>query len=282
MFKTSEGSCFLGKTLVMTNGFIEVEVTTDVGPRIISLRKRGFDNIMYQDELDEVNHDCSAVYGPGEKWHIYGGHRIWLSPESEETYYPDNNPVHVEILPNGAIFTSDPWRVVNVQPSLKIEFVGHNELRIGNIVTNLASEPRLLCVWALTVCKTGAKLSVPFNTTDTGYLANRNLVVWPYTNLQDERLTITNEDVQLRSVRHAKSNIKIGMYLERLVTVYENNGTKLIKRLPPAAPPECYPDFCCNMETYTSGIIHEVETLSPRRHVAAGGSIEHVEFWEVI
>lgn len=282
MFKAEKGSCFLGETLVMSNGFVEVEVTTDVGPRIISLRKRGSENIMYQDELDLVNRDVSKIYGAGEQWHIYGGHRIWLSPEGEETYYPDHYKVSVEMLDNGAIFTAEPWRVLNVQPSLKIEFVGQSEIRVANIVRNLDVNPKLLCVWALTVLKPDAELSVPFNTRDTGLLANRNLVAWPYTDLNDERIEISNIDVKLRSVKNATSNIKLGMYIERAAAVYKGHGTTFIKRLKPAAPPECYPDFCCNFETFTSGVIHEVETLSPRTSVAGGQSIEHVEFWEVL
>lgn len=282
MFSISKGNCYLGETVVLSNGFIELEVTTDVGPRIISLRKRGGDNIMYQDELDLVNRDVSATYGAGETWHIYGGHRIWLSPEDEETYYPDHYKVSVEQLDNGAIFTAEPWRKVNVQPSLKIEFVGHSEVRVANIVKNLDPNPRLLCVWALTVLKPDAELTVPFNTRDTGLLANRNLVVWPYTNLNDERITISDIDVKLRSVKNAPTNIKLGMYIERPVAIYRGHGTTLIKRLKPAAPPECYPDFCSNFETFTSGVIHEVESLSPRTSVPSGHSIEHVEFWEVL
>lgn len=282
MFQATKGQCFLGETVVLTNGFIEVEVTTSVGPRIISLKKRGCENIMFQDELDEVNRDCSSVYGQGATWHIYGGHRIWLSPEGDETYYPDNGKVEVTMLPNGAEFTTAPFPVINVRFTLKIEFTAENELRIGNIVQNLAPSPRLLCVWALTVLKTGGEFCVPFNTRDTGLLANRNLVFWPYTNITDERISITNDDLTLRGVRGAESNIKIGLYSEKFIGAYKRGDTTLVKKLRPAAPPECYPDFCCNIETYTSGIIHEVESLSPRTSVPPQGKLEHVEFWELV
>ena len=46
------GSCFLGRTLELTNGKIIVGVTLDVGPRIIKLQKVGGENLMFEDVDD--------------------------------------------------------------------------------------------------------------------------------------------------------------------------------------------------------------------------------------
>ena len=91
--ETRIGSCFLGRTLELSNGKIVVGVTLDVGPRIIKLQKPDGENLMFEDVADNVNKDVSAVYGEGIKWHIYGGHRIWLYPASLETYYLHSAPV---------------------------------------------------------------------------------------------------------------------------------------------------------------------------------------------
>ncbi|NLL56057.1 MAG: hypothetical protein GX242_02465 [Clostridiales bacterium] len=88
---------FLGRVITLDNGNIEFSVSLDVGPRIISFKKLNGFNIMFQDKQDQINKDCSKVYGKGSMWHIYGGHRLWLSPENLSTYFPDNEPVCYEL-----------------------------------------------------------------------------------------------------------------------------------------------------------------------------------------
>ena len=175
--ETRIGSCFLGRTLELSNGKIVVGVTLDVGPRIIKLQKPGGENLMFEDVADNVNKDVSAVYGEGKKWHIYGGHRIWLSPESLETYYPDNAPVVSELKPNGAIFTPPAWTERGVQPVLDLEFTPDGALEVRMRVKNISDVKQKLCVWGLTVMKCGGTLTLPLSTEDTGFLANRNLVL---------------------------------------------------------------------------------------------------------
>ena len=116
MVKYEYTNCFLGKAVTLSDGKTELTVTLDVGPRIISLRtyleKQGrmSNNIMYEDVPDVVNKDCSSYYGEGKVWHIYGGHRLWLSPEDITTYYPDSYPVEFQPIDNGGIFTPRKWK----------------------------------------------------------------------------------------------------------------------------------------------------------------------------
>ena len=63
MIKNSEGKCFIGKTLVMSSDKVEIQITLDVGPRIISLRYLpDGKNIFFEDINDLVNKDVSADY----------------------------------------------------------------------------------------------------------------------------------------------------------------------------------------------------------------------------
>lgn len=279
--QTKIGSCFLGKTLEMTDGKMFLAVTLDVGPRIIKMGKVGEESLMYEDVDDNVNKDVSATYGNGKWWHIYGGHRIWISPEDETTYYPDNEPVSYEIKENGAVFTPNPWTERGVQPELEITFVGEGKAEIKMSLKNITSESKKLCLWALTVMKCGGKLEVPLSTEDTGYLANRNLVIWHYNDVKDERFDLQNDKLILKSNKVCKGPFKVGTYLNPIYTEYTLNNTVFTKKVEVSNAPCDYPDYCSNMETYTNQYIHEVETLSPLENVAPGKTLTHVELWEV-
>ena len=277
--ETRIGSCFLGRTLELSNGKIVVGVTLDVGPRIIKLQKPDGENLMFEDVADNVNKDVSAVYGEGKKWHIYGGHRIWLSPESLETYYPDNAPVVSELKPNGAVFTPPAWTERGVQPVLDLEFVPDGALEVRMRVKNISDVKQKLCVWGLTVMKCGGTLTLPLSTEDTGFLANRNLVLWHYTDIRDPRLTIANDRIILTGSTDAESPLKIGTYLNEIRAFYRYGDTLFTKEC--ISKPGEYPDFTCNFETYTSELIHECETLSAAEEVAPGEEIIHTEKWRL-
>src|SRR4051794_17684898 len=75
----------------ITNGEVELIVTTDVGPRVIRYAFVGGQNLFkeFQAQLGKS----------GEKeWMPRGGHRIWMAPEDVKlTYALDNGPVRASI-----------------------------------------------------------------------------------------------------------------------------------------------------------------------------------------
>src|SRR3954447_21021029 len=71
----------------LSDGAIELIVTTRVGPRIISARRGDGENLLW------VDPETAGQTG-GDEWRSYGGQRLWLAPETlERTYVPDNEPV---------------------------------------------------------------------------------------------------------------------------------------------------------------------------------------------
>ena len=281
MIKYSEGKCFAGRTLVMSSKKVEIQVTLDVGPRIISLRYLpDGKNIFYEDVNDLINKDVSASYGEGEMWHIYGGTRMWLSPENETTYVPDNDLVKYEKIKNGAIFVPKKWPIHNVQTKMKIEFVDEEKINVEMSATNLSNNILPLCIWSLSVCKSGGMLVVPLSREDTGYLPNRNIVHWPYNDILDGRYAITNEAIFLASNPKNKRALKLGTFLPNIIAQYMYEDTVYIKEVMGDKKGH-YPDFSCNFETYTNDLIHEVETLSPISLVKPLDTITHVEKWTV-
>src|SRR5262249_15096822 len=81
------------------NGTVQLLVLADVGPRIIWY---GFD------EGENILHEVisEAGFRGGNEFRLYGGHRLWVSPEVERTYFPDNRPVAVEHHDKRARFTA--------------------------------------------------------------------------------------------------------------------------------------------------------------------------------
>lgn len=271
--------CFLGDALKVTNGFIEFTVTLKVGPRIIALNKVGGANIFYNDTEDAVSKDVSAVYGKGKKWHIFGGHRLWLSPEDESTYYPDNDEITIEKIPDGIILSTAERIETGLIPTIKIVFTGDITLEVTHKFVNNGEEKRL-CLWGLTVLKSGGKMELYLEDKDTGYLANRNLVLWPYTDIKDDRLDIFNNKLVLKSTEKVSKPLKLGLYKDEIKAVYTIGSQVFTKQFYGDKDGE-YPDFHCNFESYISDRIHEIESLSPIRTVARGGSIEMTEMWKL-
>lgn len=280
MLQHSIGKCFLGKTLQLKTAKIELAITLDVGPRIISLNKVGQENILFNDIEDSVNNDCSGVYGAGAKWHIYGGHRVWLSPEDASTYYPDNTPCQYVVEGNKVTITSAEWQVKKVQPKLTITFVAEDSIVVDMSMKNTASTAQKLCIWGLTVMQAGGKLIVPLSQEDTGYLANRNIVFWSYDDIKDTRLDLQNDKIIMTSDKGIASPYKIGLYKKDVEAVYEIGKTTFIKKFSGQDGAE-YPDYNCNLEAYMSNLIHEVESLSPMVDVNAGEELSHKEQWQI-
>ena len=74
----------------LSNGAVELVVTTDVGPRVIRFGFVDGQNVFkeYAEQLGQTG---------GDEWLIYGGHRLWHAPEAKpRTYWADNVPVEYE------------------------------------------------------------------------------------------------------------------------------------------------------------------------------------------
>ena len=275
------GTCFLGRTLILDDGFTEITVTLDVGPRIIGLRPVNGFNVMFSDVNDNVNHDCSSVYGESEKWHLYGGHRLWLSPEDETTYYPDNSPVAYSVDGNAVTFTADKRRIVEALFEITVTLNGENGVTVTHRVKNLGKK-RSFSLWALTALKSGGTLVIPLSTENTGYLANRTIVMWHYSSFNDERLTVHDDRIMLKSDIGVPKPFKLGTFCKNTELSYEleENGTKqvFIKSVE-VATDGTYPDYNCNVETYCSHLFHEIETLSAFKEIDEGDFLTHTEHW---
>ena len=274
-----------GRCLKIENALAEVYVTLDIGPRIIRYALRGGHNFFFEDRTRSVKHDEKAMsdfYGRGASWFIYGGHRIWVSPESlPRCYYPDNKGVAYTVDGSEFTFTPAPQNENGLQMQLVVS-LDENSTRVTvkNRVTNIAPEAQEFSVWALSVLAPGGMEFVPMNTNDTGLLGNRTMALWPYTDMSDKRVAWGKEFIMLRQSRRAKVAFKIGLDNRRGFAAYILRGAMFVKHLP-YVEGAVYPDGGMNFETYTNDKFLEMESLSPLKKVACGEMCEHVENWEI-
>ena len=103
-----------GDVLWLDNGTVEIGVALEFGIRIVHLSRKGMENLYYVQP-----NDLSDNFTKGD-WRVRGGHRLWLAPESPESYCPDNSPVACKVVENGAVITqnADPWLQIGKELSV--------------------------------------------------------------------------------------------------------------------------------------------------------------------
>jgi hypothetical protein len=115
-------------------------------------------------------------------------------------------------------------------------------------------------------------------------LSNRNIVLWPYTSLDDPRLKLHDDYILLRAKSISKVNrqmppCKAGCFNPKSWVGYWIGDVFFVKRAV-LQPSGAYPDRGCNIESYVCDKFIESETLGPLAHLNPGGATTHVENWE--
>lgn len=275
-----------GKVLALSNGVIEAYVTIEVGPRIIRFGFVGEQNVMC-DNRNVMEPKCDKefydFFGKDKKWEILGGHRIWTSPEAyPNSYYPDLDTVNYEITNDGAIFTPNPEKENGLQKQLEIKMDPDDaNMYVTMRVTNIADKPQEFSIWGLTVSATDGTLIIPMNTNDTGLLHNRNISVWPYTNLADSRVYFGKNYVTLHQDTNVGQPFKLGFGLNNAEAYYCLGDNVFRKSYDTDHKNESYPDNDCSFETFTNNGFIEVESLSPLKSVLPNETVSLTEHWSM-
>lgn len=275
-----------GRCIEISNGAVEALVMIDAGPRVIKLCRKGGSNVMFNDlaraHFNNGPH-YDAYYYEGAQWNIYGGHRLWISPESApETAYPDNNPVEYILTEHGARFIQPPQLENHVQ--FEIELIMEDEapqLKVIHRVTNIGKADKQFAVWALSVMAPGGTEIIPMNTNETGLLPNRCVAMWPYCDYNDDRLYLGHKYATLRQDA-TRGAFKMGLDANHGTAYYALGDTVFKKQYAQTHPTGVYADYGCSFETYTCELFLEMETLGELKTVAAGETEEHIEQWTLL
>ncbi len=276
-----------GKVVSISNGVIEAYVTIDLGPRIVRFGFVGEQNFMRDERYKfdpRTDKEFTNLFGEGKAWEIFGGHRIWVSPEAyPHTYYPDCDPVKYEITENGAIFTPKAETEIGIAKQLEIRMDNDDSnMQVTMRVTNIDSTDKEFAIWGLTVSERNGTLIVPMNTNDTGLLHNRVIAVWPYTDMSDKRIHWGKKYVTVTQDPTVEEALKLGFDLHCGTVYYCLNDDIFCKRYETKHPTAAYPDGGSSFETYACKEFIEVESLGELKTVHPGETDALTENWSLI
>ncbi|MCL2518352.1 MAG: hypothetical protein FWF15_07305 [Oscillospiraceae bacterium] len=272
-----------GKCLSISNGIMEVYVTIDLGPRIIKCNICGKENLMFNDLTRGISNDVSDAFGENKTWYIYGGHRMWVSPENLPlTYYPDNEKVAYKMTSNGAVFTPPVQKVNDLQHEIEI-VMDCNEAKMDVIhrLTNIGCKNVTGAIWALSVMREDGVCVVPQPQNDTGLLSNRVFSIWAYTDMSDERVFWGEKYIAVKQTSNDRK-FKFGINNIESWIAYINKDQALVKCYSPNHPDGNYPDYGVSTEVFTNEHFLEAETLSELCDIAPKETITHVETWKLV
>lgn len=274
-----ETTTFLGlDCLRLKNDAIELLITQSLGPRLIRLSLVGQENILA--ELPDLQIDCPGV-GPFTFW---GGHRLWHAPElNRRTYLPDNEPLMIQEIANGVEVSQPTEPQTGIQKSLRVT-LPDNEARviIDHTLKNEGLWPVELAPWAITQLKPGGIAILPQQTAPAdaaGLLPNRQLALWPYTDLNSPHIRWGNRFIFIEATMQ-EGALKIGFPNPAGWLAYHRAGVLFVKQAE-YDPDAAYFDFGSSSECFCKAEFIELETLGPRTRLAPGEAVTHQERWSL-
>lgn len=264
-----------GRVLFITDGTTLVGCALDFGIRVIHLSACGMENIFYE-QPDDLSDGIATDTG----WRVYGGHRIWNTPENDTNYYPDNDAVTYEKTDDGVIIYQNPDPLKQVKKSLTVSFLDDGRIKIINSVMNTSVHTVETAAWGVNTLKPG-KVDVDFIPADVasdGY-PSRNVSLWGTTNIADERI-VWSEKHLTATHKQIENYFKIGMYTKSGKAVYERDDQKFTMEFETEGY-GMYPDGGCNFELWLHKLCLEMESLSIIMKISTGESVTHTEYWKV-
>ena len=263
-------------SIKLSNQEIEMIILTDVGPRIISFGYKNGQNLFY------VSSSEKGKTG-GDQWHLYGGHRLWHSPEEmPRSYGPDNHKVEHSWDGKTLTLSQEKERLTGLIKEMEITMeTARNSVKVLHRIINKNLWAIKLSPWAITAFAGGGNAILPqepYTDPERFLLPARPLVLWYYTQMNDPRWVWGKKYILMNFDPALKSEQKIGVLNKQGWAAYYLNRelfTKVFKYDESAR----YPDYECNNELYVNGHFVEVESLGPFEEIPSHGKVEHIEYW---
>lgn len=262
----------------ITNGEVELIVTSDIGPRIMRYGFVGGQNFFW------VQQETKGKSGE-PAWITRGGHRLWVGPEDVKyTYPPDNSPVRVEVRGDVLIATQPVEKETGIEKQIEVRLnAAGTGVTILHRLTNRGAMTVELAPWAPTMMAPGG-IGVhgfpPRGTHPENLQPTNPLVMWAFTDLSDDRWKFTSRYLTLRQMPSRPAPQKLGVFNPRTWGAYLLNGEAFLKQYDADAA-KTYPEFGCSFEIFTNADFLELETLGPVTRLPGGAAVEHVERWSL-
>jgi len=264
----------------ISNGEVELVITSDIGPRIMRYGFVGGQNL-----FKEFPETLGKSGEPA--WVPRGGHRVWAAPEDAvKTYAPDNGPVKVVIKAGVLEATQpvEPLTGLEKRITVKLAPTG-TAVEVTHRIRNAGTKAVELAPWSLTMMAQGGVgiHGFPPRGTHPEVLAPTNpLVMSAFTDLSDSRWKFTKKYLILRQDPNNRVPQKLGSFNRATWGAYLLGTELFVKHYRAAADsPRAFPDFGCSYETFTNADFLELETLGPLTKLAPKAAVSHVETWDL-
>lgn len=278
-----------GRCLIMENDFAQLMITLDVGPRIVSYKLTGGENVLFNDENRVMTFESDELQAEGGelgRWVMYGGHRFWTAPEDYfVTYDPDNRPYDAQLdeAAGCATLTAPKREATGFRKTLKVT-LAHDSARVTveHILANESDETKKVALWGVTAVAAGNVEIVPLPVNETPDFIPRQLIaLWFGMAMDDPRVEWKRDCAILRQSDKYENTYKFGTCVEDgWIGCVVNNSLLTIKV--PFDPEKNYPDRGCNYETFTNTLLTELETLGELAPLAPGEKRSHTEVWNLV
>jgi hypothetical protein len=239
-----------------TSGDAELVIVTEIGPRILSFRSKNGHNLLYEDDTG---------FQVGD-WHLYGGHRFTVAPESALSYVPDNAPCTVESKPDHLRIMANK-SANGTERTLVIE-PAEDGFDLVHILMNHGPHSWNGAIWAITCIPSGTSIAPR---------PQSRVRFWPGT----RKLDWTFSPRHITSVANGKRG-KLGWHSESSwLASIQAHGTLVIHDPNPPTASQCI-DNGCNLEIFTCSHYSELETLSGEITLHPGDETSHQQRWRLL
>lgn len=254
------------------HGGLELIVVGGVSPRIVSFRREGGENVLFEDPEGRI--------GRGS-WRLLGGHRLWIAPETEATYESETGPCEIKAATDRLVVSRGPGasllrRRIEISPSDRCA-----GFRIRHEIMNEGAFPAVgVAPWAITCLKPVGKIAIPWGIGPKGW---RMQTVRYWRELGGIATNPASPQWRAEADRFIVEPLghwgKIGVASEGPI-VYSTPAGAFIKHIDYVAG-AAYPDGGCNVAVFTASEYMEVETLGPLTEFMPGAVATHDEHWEL-
>jgi hypothetical protein len=258
--------------------WLKLEVLSEGGLRVVRL----FFNNSETNLLAEVPHlGLETPYG---LYSLRGGHRLWAAPEKEGvSAIPEENiQISIEPLENGLRVSQGIEKPTGLQKSMEIHLhPAQPRVSILHTIQNLAEKTIEIAPWAITQLPIGGLAVLPLREKPLkpSLLPDRNIVLWPYTELHDSRLEITDEFLFVKPSSNPQP-VKVGNFNRLGWIAYFLEKILFIKRFDIEETGK-FVDCSSNSEIFTNDKYLEAESIGPLSELEPGASCSHFEEWRV-
>lgn len=251
------------------NEFLRLEYLTATGPRIIGFYSKHKERNLLA-ETPDVHWET-----PHGEYFLRGGHRLWTAPEDPFYTCPEEGLSVIE--DNNQVTLKGQIDASGLEKEISIRLDGHC-VHLSHRVTWHGSYSIQIAPWGITQLRLGGIAVLPLAHRE-GLLPDRNIVLWPYSQMKDVRFEWLNDMLLLygRGMEHA---FKVGTYNTHGWVAYILGNILFVKRFL-VEEWDSYPDMGCNVEAYVRDTCLELETLGALKILNRGESVTHEETWEI-